>query len=478
MANATYQGQINQPVGGQVGTTFQNWLTSSDFIEMTLRAEPDVRKELIRKYGSQDLNILRELRVLGNYMGIDSPYSIWFEEDWRRSNFTVAAYNSGGTQANLTVAVADTYTYPGTANQPYFPYMSITGGGNLDTNTMFPVRLKDTVEINGIECQVTAINTGTRVIQVTCTQDGETIPDIEATDVIIITGNAWEEGSAGSQGRETRTLKNTGFIQIVKDVYKTTGTALGQKSAISVDGKDYWYMEGINNTRKYMDDMLGLTLLTGRNITSNRPEFAITSKTKGVIPAIEDEGITFDYNELTGITVEDFEDFNLELIQNKGANEYMLWTEASVDMQIDRLFRSELNGGAVVYSSDMGEKAVNLGYRQFVIGSTTFNKKKFLPFNDKQSLGAVERYKGMIVAVPMTTATIYKEGTGDSVDAPALCITYQNVIGESMGFREDMYGGAGMAATKPDDIQEVHMRQRIGLNMFGLNRYGLGKPVA
>jgi hypothetical protein len=50
-------------------------------------------------------------------------------------------------------------------------------------------------------------------------------------------------------------------------------------------------------------------------------------------------------------------------------------------------------------------------------------------------------------------------------------------MGESMGFREILHGGAGMANTTPDDVQKVEMRQRIGLNMFGLNRYGIGKAV-
>lgn len=456
----------NTPSGYRVAATDQNYLTSGQVITNYAQAKIDINPEVFKRYGTQDLGIQSIMAELGQTKGVDSVKFGHFEEDWLRDVIKVkAGYTSGSATATFTVNDSYDVSIPN-GSQSFWP---VAGSASVTTN----IRQYDIIEAGGVEMWVTSVTYGANTtFAVECTQTGATVPAGLEDEEIIITGNMWAEGTDQPDGRETSLVEYKNFIQIIKDSYKVTGSALGQKSWVSMDGRDYWFMTGIFNTRKNFQDMGDMQLLGGSKITSTSSTFAKSGKAEGLIQSIVNGGIDNSYT-AGAVTLTNFKDLSGALAQYRGAKENMIFSGIDFKTTLSDLLRGEtgLKDGGVMYAGISEQRAVNLGFESLTYAGYTYHTKTIQAFNDIKGYGnPYSRYLNYAVGIPVGTATAFDYGK-EMIDAPALSLIYQNVEGEDMGYYEWLTGGAGGAKTNENDSMKINMRKRVSLEPWGLNRF-------
>jgi hypothetical protein len=457
----------NTPSGYRVSATDQNYLTSGAVITNYAQAKIDIDPTVFKRYGTQELGLQSILSEIGQTKAVDSTKFGHFEEDFLRDVIKVkAGYTSGGASC-VDMEIADAYdvSIPN-GSQSFWPVAGLAA-------TTSNIRQYDIIEGGGVEMWVTLVNYSTGVITVECTQTGDTVPAGLESEELIITGNMWPEGSDQPDGRETSLIEYENFIQIVKDSYKVTGSSMGQKSWVSMDGRDYWYLTGIFNTRKNFQDMGDMQLLGGEKISSTSSTFAKTGKAEGLIQSILNGGLDNGYS-LGALSLQNFADIADALSQYRGAEENMLVSGQRFRRDASDLLRTSpgLVDGGVVYSALGGEgRYVDLGFESFTYSGYTFHMKTLQAFNDIKGYGnAYSRYLNYAIGIPMGTSTAFDYGK-EKIDAPALSLVYQDVEGEDMGYYEWLTGGAGGAKTNEYDSMKVNMRKRVSLEPWGLNRF-------
>lgn len=458
--------QGNTPSGYRVSATDQNYLTSGQVITSYAQAKIDINPDVFKRFGNQDLGIQSIMSELGQTKGVDSVKFGHFEEDWIRDVIKVkTGYSSGSATATLTVADAYDVSIPN-GSQSFWP---VAGSASTTTN----IRKYDIIEAGGVEMWVTNVTyDANTTFNVECTQAGATVPAGLENEEIIITGNMWAEGTDQPDGREVDLVEYNNFIQIIKDSYKVTGSALGQKSWVKMDGRDYWFMTGIFNTRKNFQDMGDMQLLGGNKITSTSANFAKAGKAEGLIQAIVNGGIDNSYT-AGAVSLTNFADLADALANYRGAAENMIFSGVKFKRTLSDLLRGEtgLKDGGVMYAGISEDRAVNLGFESLTYSGYTFHTKTIQAFNDIKGYGnPYSRYLNYAVGIPVGTATAFDYGK-EMIEAPALSLIYQNVEGEDMGYYEWLTGGAGGARTNENDSMKVNMRKRVSLEPWGLNRF-------
>lgn len=456
----------NTPSGYRVAATDENYLTSGQVITSYAQAKIDINPDVFMRYGTQDLGLQSIMSELGQTKAVTSPKFGHFEEDWLRDVIKVKSnYTHGSATATFTVADAYDVAIPN-GSQSFWP---VAGSASTTTN----IRKYDIIEAGGVEMWVTLVSyDADTTFNVECTQTGDTVPDNLENEEIIITGNMWAEGTDQPDGRETSLVEYENYVQIIKDSYKATGTALGQRSWVNMDGRDYWFMTGIFNTRKNFQDMGDMQLLGGNKITSTTATFAKTGKAEGLIQSIINGGIDNSYNP-AALSLTNFADLADALAQYRGASENMLVSGVKFKRSLSDLLRGEtgLKDGGVMYAGISEERAANLGFESFTYSGFTFHSKTLQAFNDIKGYGnTYSRYLNYAVGIPVGNGTAFDYGK-ERIDAPALSLIYQETEGEEMGYYEWITGGAGGARTNENDSMKINMRKRVSLEPWGLNRF-------
>lgn len=457
--------------------TSHNWIGSAQLYSLL---KPQYDSKLYKALGDQNLvGLIGELGGLNPISGIEYMHS---EEDWLHEVIKCDAHNAGAANAAVTLTVASgyRYTWPSGAISPYLVVGTAPNGGTTN-----PVRLQDTIDFpNGVQAQVTAISGNT--FDVTPVVLGENIPAVLTTDILIITGNAHQEGTDQPLSQARRVNRYVNDMQIIKESNKTTGTALGEEIWVKTEGLDgkmgyLYFYKGQNDAYKYCKNLRESAMVVGKKITNTTLATAqeTLTKTEGLVPFIKNYGNTTTYNSITGITKVDWQTMTTDQLDKyRGAKENGVFAGINLRVGIDNFISVEMQNGGVQYGAFGGGKDqyVNFSFSSFAIQGYTFHLKTYDMFNYKNMLGAagqVYNLSAMVIPMEQTVASFGSAGKKETVAPLRMNYVSQEKAGGAYSrlWEEWKTGAANGTYTNQNDSLECNWRSHFGFEAFAPGRY-------
>src|SRR6056297_1231179 len=353
------------PTSPSISQNEANYLTSSELLNIYENYKEDIDTTRYLRYGRNQLGIQQLFSELGMTRSASKAATYGhFEQDWRDEIVKVdSGYSTGGATTTFTVASAYNYSYP-PATQTIYNTSSTSYG--------ITPREGDVMELgsSGIQVKVTSVTDGaTSTFAVECMQTGETIPSGLNTEELFILGRAEEEGGSTPENRETRDIKYENKMHFISEGYKVTGTTMMSQSYVNAtNGRPYYFVQGILDTRFRFEDACDSILFAGKKLTSTSATFNSTITTEGLIPFIRNYGNEEGYT--TGSwSLQDLENMSLNIGENLGAEENMLVTSRPLQTEIDNILRTSegLKGGGVSY-----DKMADFGFQAVTYGGVTY----------------------------------------------------------------------------------------------------------
>ena len=216
--------QTNTPSAFSLSATSMNYLTSSQLISSYTKAKAEVDPNIVYRFGNEDLGIEEIFMNLGqtSKKGVESIRFEHYEKDYIRELVRITASTGGAATETLTLNAADDYPY----GSPNF-YAAPTSDNEYGSN----VEAGDILQMGSIKVRVTSLavplRTSSTVQFDVASIDGSNLP--AGVTTLVNLGNSFAEGTDQPDGRETRLVKYSNDIQIIKNSYKVTGSAMGQK---------------------------------------------------------------------------------------------------------------------------------------------------------------------------------------------------------------------------------------------------------
>jgi len=455
--------------------TNHNWVSSLELQTVVGVHAPEVMESLIPRYGNQNITGLMEMQ--GSMNPVQAQLYTHFEENRLHTVVQFDAHAAGGANlaTTLTIAAAYQYTYPTTAQAPY-----ITTTGAVTTN---PLIVNQVVEFpNEVRALVTAVSSSTATLVPIVS--GEEIPQVFTGTVVIIIGNAHEEGSGQPLGRNSNLSKYENNLMIMKAKASSTGTEMGQavwfplKDQNGKTGYVWYYKAQFDEYTRFRNER-EMMMLLGKKITNTTLAALVPTNTvtEGLLPFIENYGNNYGYSAITGIQLADMELISAQLDSQRGDKENTMWCGFNLNLGVDAFMRDTMKNGAISYGVFGGskEKAIDFGFDSFVIGNYTYHKKTYDLFNDPTLLGADGfPYKNMALIMPATkVGAHFSPGSKEKTMVPSLRINY--LKGKGTGYSREMEewltGGVDGVYTNEDDVRNYNMRSHWGFEGFGANRF-------
>lgn len=442
----------------QIATT-NNYISSTDFLNgMDGIIDADRGEMLVERYGSQNLTGLMEM--LGNKAPVDSTTFYHYEEDWLHSKVSLTASSAVttiGAPVTLTVANAD---------------MILEGVDDPAVDAIHPIREHDILQAAD----------GT-VLLVTDISDSDTGPSITAELVsgasaasavtFAITGNAYPEGSDQPSGLTPGLSEYKNYVQIMKEAYEVTGSALTEKIWFEVEdpatGRTgyLWALKGEGDTFRRFNNYCETQMITG---IGRGPNNASGAMTEG-LEAFAKSGNTADYTYGQDGVITAIELIIDTLEDNRGAKEnlFIMGHNMAMNFDADLSINDRFVNGGISYGAFNGsqEVATGFGIDSFYRGGYTFHKMKYAPFSYPELLGAIG-YKDKGCVIPMDEQR--DASTRSSI--PSLRIRYKAAEGYSREMEHWMEGGAGLdVKTNGLDVLKLNYRTERGFEGFASNRF-------
>lgn len=265
--------------------------------------KPEVRSQFFRIRGNQGLNFFQLLENLGYSRPVTQRKSKQYEEDWIHNTIHL-----GGSMSNPSTNV---YTFTLSTSSPNIDYLeqNVTSPYSSADQYVFPVQIGDiiTLPTNNAKLQVTNVSISGSTCTVTATHANPTTGPFTYTDYsagteLIITGNAFSEGSDQPDGKVNKPIIDYSYTQIIKTTFKWTGSqAVSQPWFTEYsDGKGItaYYIVGQNNAEYEhalsIDSALLFGELTETSIIgagTNEPIYT----TEGLDPYIKRKGHNIPY---------------------------------------------------------------------------------------------------------------------------------------------------------------------------------------
>ena len=409
----------------------------ADFIDEINK--PDNRDQLVKTYGYQQISggLTGFLNLTGAVRASGTADEVQYWEETRLHSYATVslAATAATTATTLTLTKA-------------------TGDASV-------LRLNDVVLWNGnVRGMVTAISpTGEVAYDATASYTVQILNgNIGATAAtgaynLPVIGNLFAQGSDQNSGYlESNVIKRTNAYNIIKEVFKVTGSQATNIGWVNVGNGDYrWYVKGEMDTRARFLDKREMMLLLGQSITNSLTTTNIggtPTAGEGYFAAIENRGI------VQSGEINDFGEMDLlieELDKQGAAPEYAMYVNTSQALAIDDMVAS-LNGAAGFTTTTtglgaFGGRGSELGFDSFKRGGYTFHKHSWKLLNDPTLLSG-SKYLGAMI--PLTTVVDPKTGSR----AAALELNYKDTNGYSREMEHWMTGSIlGVNNTNEDSLQ-------------------------
>ena len=315
---------------------------------------------------------------------------------------------------------------------------------------------------NGIQAIVTAVTlagAGTKEQVTVAKINGGNwgAGELNVTDVLGYSHNAWAEGSGQPDSRQWGPETFNNRLQQVKTTAKQTGDAMTEKTDIVVDGVTFW-----SEAERWFSFEEHCRKVEGALMNAVRSDDAANPQTEGFLRTAERLSPEHEYVSATGPDESDLQDAALLLHTLDDMDEHMgcLGKELFYGMTRHSNIRDYFVNGGVDYGA-FGERkklAIGIGVKTYVYGDKVLHLKEYKGFNDVQTMGqssagvsaTVTDYQDFGLFLNMG----YAQGYSGQLDMPLLHYRYKsaNGINRSLiaGIEPGMTGSQGTVGNGVD----------------------------
>jgi len=430
------------PSSMQIATT-NNYISSTDFLNgMGGITDADRGEMLVERYGSQNLTGLMEM--LGNKAPVDSTTFYHYEEGFIHSKVSL----DDATGAILASPVQFDGASDGTE-------ISVVRKGDI---------LQDA---SGNVLRVETVVGAEETVTVTATAVSGSYADGD----YAIVGNAFAEGTDQPAGLTPSVIEYKNQVQIMKEAYEVTGSALTEKIWFEVEdpatGRTgyLWALKGEGDTFRRFNNYCETQMIVGK------PATGAINQTEGL------EAFARGGNTQTGAwgtntqVLAELTEAVATLDANRGSKEnlFLMGHDLSINFDTNLSVDDRFANGGISYGAFNGsqEVATGFGISSIYLGGYTFHKMKYDPFSYPEMLGAIG-YKGQGCIIPMDS----QRDAGSRSSIPSLRIRYKAAEGYSREMEHWMEGGAGLdVKTNGIDQLKLNYRTERGFEGFAANRF-------
>jgi len=423
-----------------------------DFINQVNK--PDNRDLLVKTYGNQ--GITGFLQMVGAVKSNGAADSVQYWEETRLHQLQVAtpaaSADVAATSIVLTMASADASATGATkaAAQKYLRVNDVILVGGVDRFII------TTVSAGEYEQGTTASATA-----VALTAAGLSASAAAVAANFPIVGNMFAQGTDQNTGYlESNVVKRENPYQILKEVYKVTGSQATNIGWINLGNGDYrWFIKSENDTRQRFLDKREMMMLLGQEVSNTGlTGLGSISGSEGYFSAIQDRGIVVNSGAVGTAAIASLDELDsiITALDKQGAMpEYAMYVNRLQDLAIDDMIAQGTSTAANItagVTTQFGQFAnaddmVKLGFSSFMRGSYTFHKHSWKLLNDPTLLGASD-FQG--VMIPLTK--VADPRTGEK--SPALELNYKATNGYSREMEHWMTGSIlGVTNTNTDALQ-------------------------
>ena len=445
-----------------------------DFIDEVNK--PDNRDLLVKTYGNQ--GITGFLQMVGAVKSNGAADEVQYWEETRLHQLQVAtpaaSAATGATALTLNLASAAT---------------SATGATKAAAQKY--LRVNDVILVGGVDrFIITAVSSGefsqtatAAATAVALTSGGLTASAATAAANYPIVGNMFAQGTDQNTGYlESNVVKRTNPYQIIKEVYKVTGSQATNIGWVNLGNGDYrWFIKSENDTRQRFLDKREMMMLLGQSVTNTgltgTTGFAGLSGSEGYFSAIQDRGIVMNSGATTTAAIATLDELDVLItaLDKQGAMpEYAMYVNRLQDLAIDDMIANGTSTAANItagVTTQFGQFAnaadmVKLGFSSFMRGSYTFHKHSWKLLNDPTLLGA-SNFQG--VMIPLTN--VADPRTGEK--SPALELNYKATNGYNREMEHWMTGSILGVTNSNTDALQFNYRSEFALVTRAANQHVL-----
>jgi hypothetical protein len=292
--------------------------------------KPEVRAQLFRIRGNQGMNFFAILESLGYSRPVTANKSRQYEEDWIHNSIHLG--NSMTATGN-----PNEYTFELSTTAGNLDYLetNVTSPYNTTGQYVFPVKQWDIITLpeNNAKLLITGVSISGSTCTLTVKHMNPTVGPFTLANYIagvelILTGNAFSEGSDQNDGIVNKPLIDYAYTQIIKSTFKWTGSQAVTQPWFREysDGKGIpaYYIVGQENTEYEQALSIDAALLFGAltevsivDTDTNEP----IQTTEGIDPYIKRKGQNVPYVPGTfSIPLFDYMD---KILEQEGAPAWM-----------------------------------------------------------------------------------------------------------------------------------------------------------
>ena len=444
-----------------------------DFIDEVNK--PDNRDLLVKTYGNQGITGFLQMVGAVKSNGAADEVQYWEETRLHQlqvANFDAAGVSTGATSIVLTMASA-TATAPGATKAAAQKYL----------------RVNDVILVGGVDrFIITAVSSGeysqtatAAATAVALSSAGLSASAAAASANFPIVGNMFAQGTDQNTGYlESNVVKRTNPYQIIKEVYKVTGSQATNIGWVNLGNGDYrWFIKSENDTRQRFLDKREMMMLLGQQVSNSAGISSLGSiaGSEGYFSAIADRGVVVNSGATTTAAIATLDELDVLItaLDKQGAMpEYAMYVNRLQDLAIDDMIAQGTSTAANItagVTTQFGQFAnaadmVKLGFSSFMRGSYTFHKHSWKLLNDPTLLGA-SNFQG--VMIPLTN--VADPRTGEK--SPALELNYKATNGYNREMEHWMTGSIlGVTNTNTDALQ-FNYRSEFALVTRAANQHVL-----
>lgn len=436
--------------------------------------KPDNRDLLVKTYGNQGITGFLQMVGAVKSNGAADEVQYWEETRLHQLQVATPAASAAAAATTLTLNLASAAT-------------SATGATKAAAQKY--LRVNDVILVGGVDrFIITAVSSGeysqtatAAATAVSLSSAGLSASAAAASANFPIVGNMFAQGTDQNTGYlESNVVKRTNPYQIIKEVYKVTGSQATNIGWVNLGNGDYrWFIKSENDTRQRFLDKREMMMLLGQEVSNGAGISSLGSiaGSEGYFSAIADRGIVVNSGSTTTAAIATLDELDVLItaLDKQGSMpEYAMYVNRLQDLAIDDMIAQGTSTAANItagVATQFGQFAnaadmVKLGFSSFMRGSYTFHKHSWKLLNDPTLLGA-SNFQG--VMIPLTN--VADPRTGEK--SPALELNYKATNGYNREMEHWMTGSIlGVTNTNTDALQ-FNYRSEFALVTRAANQHVL-----
>lgn len=436
--------------------------------------KPDNRDLLVKTYGNQGITGFLQMVGAVKSNGAADEVQYWEETRLHQLQVATPAASADVAATTLTLNLASAAT-------------SATGATKAAAQKY--LRVNDVILVGGVDrFIITAVSAGeysqtatAAATAVSLSSAGLSASADAASANFPIVGNMFAQGTDQNVGYlESNVVKRTNPYQILKEVYKVTGSQATNIGWVNLGNGDYrWFIKSENDTRQRFLDKREMMMLLGQEVSNAAGISSLGSiaGSEGYFSAIQNRGIVVNSGAVgtAAIATLDELDAIITALDKQGSMpEYAMYVNRLQDLAIDDMIAQGTSTAANItagVATQFGQFAnaadmVKLGFSSFMRGSYTFHKHGWKLLNDPTLLGA-SNFQG--VMIPLTN--VADPRTGEK--SPALELNYKSTNGYNREMEHWMTGSILGVTNANTDALQFNYRSEFALVTRAANQHVL-----